>query len=156
MNKKVNKKEIKLLAEQHYFGGKVLTTEEYGILKGSKYHSIVKPIDEFTQLVEDVITGEAGRRKICRRSRRYNFAAGLDKRSLKDLVDEIEEKFDLDINNSSPSKYRKVEIESFKRFIQEYTDRNIFDDNTKSYITGLLDPKSTVYSILDSLYMRTY
>ncbi len=150
----MDKKEIKLLAEQHYFGGKVLTTEEYGILMDSKYHNIVKPLDMFTQIVEDVIKNEEP--KPPRKRRGYNFAAGLDKRSLKDLVDKIEEVFDLDINNSSPSKYRKVDMDSFKRVIQEYADRNIFDENTKSYITGLLDPKSTVYSILDSLYMRTY
>lgn len=153
----MNKYEIKRLAEQHYFNGKQLTIEEIRILKASKYAKLIKEKSLFDTVVESTMNPPAP--KPVRERMKYGkqiYRNGVDEITLREMVDDIEEIFDLDISNANPRKYQEVDVERLKTFIREYADKNIVDDATTYYIEKLLSGENTVPSILHSLYHHTY
>lgn len=148
----IKEKNLKRLAEQHFFLGKKLTPEETFLLENSKYKSIVKKDSKFSKMLEQYNYGEQEEPFKPRTvKRRRMYTPGVDKRTINDLVDDIEDKYNLGIENASPSKYKAVNVDEIKQFIQQYADKNVLDSTTSREITNVLDSDS-VYTILHKLY----
>jgi len=148
----IKEKNLKRLAEQHFFLGKKLTPEETFLLENSKYKSIVKKERKFNKMLEQYNYGEQEepfRPRTVKRRRMYT--PGIDKRAINDLVDDIEDKYNLGIENPSPSKYEAANVNEVKQFIQQYADKNVLDGTTSREIKDVLDSDS-VYTILHKLY----
>lgn len=148
----IKEKNLKRLAEQHFFLGKKLTPEETFLLENSKYKGIVKKETKFAKMLEQYSYGEQEETFKPRTSkRRRMYTPGIDKAVINDLVDDIEDKYNLGIENPSPSKYEGVKLEDIKQFIQQYADKNVLDGTTSREIKDVLDSDS-VYTILHKLY----
>lgn len=148
----IKEKNLKRLAEQHFFLGKKLTPEETFLLENSKYKGIVKKDGKFSKMLEQYNYGEQEEPFKPRTvKRRRMYTPGVDKRTINDLVDDIEDKYNLGIENASPSKYKAVNVDEVKQFIQQYADKNVLDSTTSREITNVLDSDS-VYTILHKLY----
>lgn len=148
----IKEKLLKKLAEQHFFLGKKLTPDEAFLLENSKYKGIVKKETKFTKMLEQYSIGEQEepfKPRTVKRKRMYT--PGIDKTVINDLVDDIEDKYNLGIENPSPSKYQAVNVEELKQFIQQYADKNILDGATSREIKDVIDSDS-VYTILHKLY----
>lgn len=148
----IKDKKLKELAEQHFFLGKKLTPEETFLLENSKYKNLVKKDTKFTKMLEQYNYGEQEEPFKPRTVKRKRmFTPGVDKKAINDLVDDIEDKYSLGIENPSPAKYQAVNVDDVKQFIQQYTDKNILDSATAREIIDVLDSDS-VYTILHKLY----
>lgn len=148
----IKEKQLKRLAEQHFFLGKKLTPNEAFLLESSKYKGIVKKERKFSKMLEQYSFGEQEepfKPRTVKRKRMYT--PGIDKLVINDLVDDIEDKYNLGIENPSPSKYAAVNVDELKQFIQQYADKNVFDGTTSQEIKDVLDSDS-VYTILHKLY----
>lgn len=146
----MNKKEIKKLAEQYYYYGKELTLFEREIISKSKFKDILRPPEHktFNKLIEKLLDSDKDIEK--RKSKPY---MGVDTMLISDLVDEIEEHFDLGINNRDLEKFDKINVNDLKNFINKYIDRNLYNKEiTKSYLDSILKDKKEVDDILSSLY----
>jgi hypothetical protein len=152
----MNDKQLKHLAEQHFFLGKRLTLEEAVLLKNSKYKNVVKAKDKFTSLYEEATEDTLPPPRKRDRSYRHHFCTNVNKRDIADLVDEIEIEFNLDIDNISPDKYKQVNLDNMKQFISSYAGKNIMDDNTQCVIDEITRPESTIVDILHTLYTYSY
>lgn len=148
----IKEKNLKRLAEQHFFLGKKLTPEETFLLENSKYKNIVKRDTKFSKMLEQYNYGEQEepfKPRTVKRKRMYT--PGIDKKAINDLVDDIEDKYNLGIDNPSPAKYQTVNLDEVKQFIQQYADKNILDSSTAREIADVVDSDS-VYTILHKLY----
>jgi len=148
----IKEKQLKRLAEQHFFLGKKLTPNEAFLLESSKYKGIVKKERKFGKMLEQYSFGEQEepfKPRTVKRKRMYT--PGIDKSVINDLVDDIEDKYNLGIENPSPSRYEAVNVDELKQFIQQYADKNVLDGTTSQEIKDVLDSDS-VYTILHKLY----
>ena len=148
----MNNKQLKRLAEKHFYLGKELTPEETFLLENSKYKSIVKKETKFSKMLEQYSYGEQEQPfKVKYTKRRRMSSPGIDKSVVRDLVDDIEDKFNLGIENPSPGKYDSINVDEVKQFIQQYADKNLFDGNMLREVKDIMDSE-TVYDILHKLY----
>jgi hypothetical protein len=148
----MNKKQLKRLAEKHFYLGKKLTPEESFILENSKYKNIVKKETKFSKMLEQYSYGEQEQPfKVKYTKRRRMAIPGIDKSVVRDLVDDIEDRFNLGIENSSPGKYNNVDVNEVKQFIQQYADKNLFDGNMLREVQDVMNSE-TVYDVLHKLY----
>jgi hypothetical protein len=148
----MNNKQLKRLAEKHFYLGRKLTPEESFLLENSKYKSIVKKESKFSKMLEQYSFGEQEQPfKVKYTKRRRMSIPGIDKSIVRDLVDDIEDKFNIGIENSSPAKYDSVNVDEVKQFIQQYADKNLFDGNMLREVKDVMDSE-TVYDILHKLY----
>lgn len=150
----MNKKQLKKLAEQHFYLGRSLTPEQKFLLESSKYKKIVKNkntkfnkvMEQFSNFIE-----EEPQFKPRYVKRKRMAVPGINKSNINDLVDDIEEKYNLGIENPSHTKYQSVDLEDLKQFITQFADKNVFDRPTQLEINDVLDSDS-VYTILHKLY----
>lgn len=150
----MNKKQLKKLAEDHYYTGKKLTPEEVFLLEQSKYKGIVKKESNFKKIFEYFATPykeeENSYTAPLRKWKRMRMPS-LNRRGVGSLIDEIEEKYGLGIENFSLTKYDTVNLEELKSFIKEYLDKNVLDTTTEKEINDALD-SDTVYMLLYKLH----
>jgi hypothetical protein len=148
----MNKKELKRLAEDYFLKGKKLTDEERNILKESKYAKILKEnTPSFNAVLETALPtatvedyeDEAPYRPFKSEKKLYShFNTGLQRNIIRDLGDEIDDAFNLDITNFSPSKFREIDVNSLKQFIKDYADKHAFDKFTKQHLHEIAEDKS--------------
>lgn len=151
----MNDKQLKHLAEKHFFLGKKLTIQEESALRSSKYADIVKVKSSFESLYEQVIDDAPAPRQR-KKSYKHHFYTGVNKRDLIDLLDDIEMEFDLDINNGSPNKYASIDLQELKQFILRYASKNLLDDTTQAVVNKITTPEASITDIFHTLYSHTY
>lgn len=159
----MNKEQI--LAEKAFYTGSKLTSEEIDILKHSIYKNLVNIIEppvSCERLFEDVeaaldnpVVEDIDQPINFKPKKHYNkFNTDLSKINLRELVLDIENKFNLDLSNFSPSKYRTIDIDALRTFINDYKNKHVFDMHTANYLADLIDNKEySVYDILYRLYI---
>jgi len=146
---------IKILAEKHFFQGKKLTAKEKFILENSKYrdlvdHTKVKDL-EFNKILEEVGIETETEFKPKTYKRFRMGCPGVDKRAIMELVNDIERSFNLGIDNGNPMKYDSVNLQSLKQYIQDFSNKNVFDSGTKCEIDQVLKCDD-VYDVMLRLY----
>lgn len=146
-------KTAKHLAEQHFFFKKSLNLEEQKILKSSKYSNIInkKHVSTVDNIIESSVKGkEVSEEKIQPTKKHRNIHIGLDREQLKDLIDDIELEFNLDLSNPSPFKFRKINPVKLKDFIRKYANLYMNDMDTLEHVNNIIN-KEKLNSI-DILY----
>jgi hypothetical protein len=146
----MNKKEIKQLAEDYFFRGKKLSTEERNIIKESKYSRVLRDnTPTFDSMFENVATSfqgdtdEASYRPFKASKKTYShFHTGIQRKVVQDLGDEIDDALNLDITNFSPSKFREVDVNVLKTLIKNYADKHVFDKPTKQFLLDIVNDKT--------------
>ncbi len=151
-----NRKYLKQLAEQHFFFGKKLTVEESALLKNSPYSKIVKESRRTVDnIIEQVMKGEEYKEKEFTTPKKLKtlrgIHVGLDRQAIKDLIDDVELEFDLDLTNPSPFKYHKVDPTKLKDFIRKTANMDINDGPTLDHINSIIN-REDLKSPLNILY----
>ncbi len=151
-----NRKYLKQLAEQHFFFGKKLTVEESALLKNSPYSKIVKENRRTVDnIIEQVMKGEEYKEKEFTTPKKLKklrgIHVGLDRQAIKDLIDDVELEFDLDLTNPSPFKYHKVDPTKLKDFIRKTANMDINDGPTLDHINSIIN-REDLKSPLNILY----
>lgn len=147
MNK--HEKRLKRLAEENVLCGKELTAAEYKELKESKYADLIsKPKSGFDKLFEQVVAGKPPEAKLTKNS----LYSHVNKSSVRDLVDDIEDTFDLGIQGQF-GKYSKVDLEDLKSFILDYVEENMFNRETATFVNTTVAESETVQQLLYKLYL---
>ena len=145
----------KQLAEKHFFYGKKLSPAQKTLVENSKYANVLRKeqTSKFSSLFEQAVENTEENKPFKPRmvKRRRFTTPWVDKLVIKDLSDDIEEKYNLGINNPDPSKFSKVNLDELKQFIKTYAARNVFENNTQAEIDNILASDS-VYTILHKLY----
>jgi hypothetical protein len=157
LNTKIKKeKQLKKIAEKHYYRKVPLTLMEFNLLKSSKYSNI---IDENNIKTFDTILEKSFKKDedfIQRPNlniKKSNLYAGLDKFAIEDLVDEIEIEFDLGVNNKSPFKFRSIDVQDIKAFIIKYIRFNVTNKYTKQFLENIInDDNTSTTNIMFRLY----
>jgi hypothetical protein len=151
----MNSKEIKHLAEAHYFTGKKLTDEEYNLLKESKYSHLIALRSEFDTLLEDALpeaTYELPESYTKKKRKRHGFYVGVNRGAINHLIDMVEDHFNLGIDNVSTRKYAAVDLDELKSYILKYADDENLSGATIEQLRHVTN-KGDVYDVLKSLYM---
>ena len=143
---KQKERELKRLAENHYYTGKALTYAQYDALKDTKYANIITKPSRFKSLIEGV-----GNEPTEKPSRRKYHGMGLDKGTIRNLIDDIEDKFELEVCNTSRRKFSDVDINELREFITTWSARNVMDKPTQQHIDDIIIKGDNIYLILGKL-----
>jgi len=156
-----NMDKLKQLAEAFTYRGIKLSKSQINELKNSKYSHLVEHIlpnqkvDGFSQLVEETLpVNQEEDPDLDIRFKRVKspFYPGVNHEVIQDLIDEIEEKFDLGVDNIGGINLDNVSLEDVKFFVQKYADRNIFDLPTEREVKKILEASDDLASLLTRLY----
>ena len=86
------------------------------------------------------------------RPRYYN---AINKSYLRDLIDDVEEKFNLGTYNRSLYKFEDINIDMLKEFISQHCARNLMDKEypgTCKQISEIVDGEDNAYDLMYKLY----
>lgn len=156
-------KHLKHLAEAYVAGGKSLTESEFAALKNSKYKNLLKEDtykSKFTNLFENALGGKS----IEKGSRIKPYALGHSRHLnintarhlVTDLIDDLEEKFGIGIENESLSKHDKISLTDVKDFVKYYCVKKHQDhENTFKRIAEAIQRARSVKSFLLELRSMT-
>ena len=151
---------IKQLAEQHFFEGRRLTKKEIRLLEKTEFKDLIdysgNSDTKFDRVFEQASIGEMDEddRPEFKPKTYKAFRMGtvcVDKRAIAELVNDIEKDFDLGIHNGDPGKYEALDLAVLKQYVGKYSDKNVFDEDTKHMIDKVLDAED-VYDVMLSLY----
>lgn len=149
----MKEKEIKKLATEHYYFGKNLTLKERNLLRKTKYKRLIKEDNMFDQIFENALaTTEAPKEFEPSKSLPMTHRSKVDKVLIRDLVDQIEKKFNLDIDNPSPRKYLDVNLEELKNYIKNYAAQEALNDDTEEFLLSCIDGAKTTTKVISDLY----
>lgn len=161
---KMNKNElfIKILAEEHIIFGKNITKSEFNAIKNSKYGKYLKEDTyktKFESLLEDASIGKPIKKE------QYDdtdypsyemFNLNTDKKLISYLIHKIEDHFDVGMLNTSLSKYKNINLEDVKKFIEAFlTIDDDFHKNTVNRIKEALEDNKSVKSLMLDLRSMT-
>lgn len=161
MNKELKK--LKKLAEKHFYRGKSLTKEERFILENSRFADLVKKDKSdfsFYKILEQygeqnnipTLTEQEPR---TRPFKKGYLNMGVNKRYLNELIDDIEEEFNLGVFNRSLYKYETIDLERLKQYIDYHCQKNMIDKEypgTCSMLTRVIEDQDSVYDVMYNLY----
>jgi len=151
----MNAKQLKNLAEAHIFTGRELTDEEYNLLKESKYASVIKRKTEFDKLLEFANPGEVSYElpKSYQKRKYTGFNLGVNKKDVDHLIDMVEDRFNLGIDNPSTRKFIEVNVEELKNFILKHGEDEGLDKGTIEHVHRIVSkPNADVYDVMKGLY----
>lgn len=152
-------KHIKRLAEKYYYGNRKLTAKERTILENSKYKNLLGPdreYHEFDKILENfaetssVDASQVADQPVAKSQKYYMFQTGLGE--IKDLIDEIEDAFFLDLGNFGLDRYKNIDLNQLKSFVATYANNKISNGTLKEEIKRALSGDS-VWAILYRLRM---
>ena len=152
----MNKTQLKCLAEDHYFGGRPLTDEEYNILTESEYKHLVNKKQKFDCLFEEANPAFQSPVKLTpiKKLDHHKFHVGPNRDIVNHLVNEIEHFFHLGISNTSTKKYSKTDLFKLKNFIRREVEEEMLTGDTAEYLLGVANnPNYDVYDIMSDLYL---
>jgi len=156
-------KHLKHLAEAHVAGGKSLTPSEFAALKNSKYKNLLKEDtykSKFTNLLENALAskpikkGSMIKPYALGHSRHLNINTA--RHLVTDLIDELEEKFGIGIENENLSKHDEISLTEVKDFIKYYcVKKHREHENTFNRIVEASHRAKSVGSLLLELRSMT-
>lgn len=156
---KTKDKKIKRLAEKYYYGNRKLTPKERAILENSKYKNLLgveREYHEFDKILENfaatssVDPAQVTEQPVTKSQKYYMFQTKLG--DIKDLIDEVEDAFFLDLGNFGLDRYKNIDINQLKSFIANYANNKISDGTLKEEIKRAASASSP-WSIMYRLRM---
>ena len=152
----MDKRQLKKLAYDYYYNDKRLTVEERNILLNSKYSTILDGKKRaFDAVFENAVPMPGEEVMVQKPKRMVKFIdkpyPHVQRLRLVDLIDGIHNRFNLDIDNTSPSKYRDVNLDELKNHICSHCEHELMDDETRNYINQAL-VHDNIYNLLHDLY----
>lgn len=146
---------IKQLAESNHLFGTELTKEQIKIIKGTKYASLLRDDvnkGKFEKLLENALT-EDPKKDYKNSKKNYQLYLGYQKDYLTSLVNELEDMFDLGLDNKSTQKYKNVDIKPFKNRIEKFIIKNDkMNNTTKKELKRIVYDMDSVSQIMYHLY----
>jgi len=142
----------KQLAEQHFYAGKKLTLPEYRQLLNSKYSRLINSSNvesKFDTIVENVLPPE----QLHFSFNRANLYPHIEARVIHELIDEIEERFHLDISSSAHGRYQKINIDQLKSYIIMFLDKHLMKPETKNFIKDIAESGTSVHNMIYKLHL---
>ncbi len=142
--KKIDK-QIKRLAEKYYYGNRKLNQKERAILENSKYRNLLGPereYHEFDKILENfaetsnVNASEVSDQPVTKSQKYYMFQTRLGE--IKDLIDEVEDAFFLDLGNFGLDRYKNIDINQLKSFISNYANNKISNGTLREEVKRVL------------------
>ena len=163
--KKGNLKAIKRLAEKHFYGGKKLTTKEQFLVENSPFAGVLRRDSNntsFYKILEqygmDNNVNLTDTKPVTRtvekpyKPRYYNL---INKQYLRDLIDDVEDKFNLGVYNKSLYKFEGINVGVLKDFINQHCMGNLIDKEypgTCKQISEIIDTEDNAYDLMYKLY----
>lgn len=155
-------KQIKRLAEKYYYGNRKLNQKERAILENSKYRNLLGPerdYHEFDKILENfaetsnVNASEVSDQPVVKNQKYYMFQTRLGE--IKDLIDEVEDAFFLDLGNFGLDRYKNIDVNKLKSFILNYANTRISNGTLREEVKRAISGDSA-WSILYRLrYLLT-
>jgi hypothetical protein len=156
----MNTKQLKHLAEAHFFSGKKLTNDEYNMLKESKYSHLIKKRGKFDEIFESTLPAEEVSYDLPKsyQKRKFNgFNLGVNKKDIDHLIDMVEDQFDLGIDNTSTRKFMNVDVNKLKGYVLKHAEEEGFDKGMLEHIDRIVNkPGVDIYDIMKGLYALGY
>lgn len=150
-------KKIKRLAEKCYYGNYkptpaqqvILENSKYGHLLGVKrnYHEFDKILEQFAE-TSNVDPATVTDQPVAKSQKYYMFQTRLGE--IKDLIDEIEDAFFLDLGNFGLDRYKNIDVNQMKSFINQYASSKITDGTLREEIkkaVAATSPWSIMYRL---------
>jgi hypothetical protein len=143
---------VKKIAEEYFFKGKQLSSAEKMLIENSSYAPLLKSKDnsKFNSLIENTLNVEQEKFKPTLRKRRFTIH-NYNKVAINELVDDIETKYKLNLFNNFSGKFSNIDLEDLKKFIVNYANTQVYDDDTENLLKELAE-RDSVSSILYKLY----
>lgn len=138
---KTKDKKIKRLAEKYYYGHCKITPAQRAILENSKYSNLLgvkRDYHEFDKILEqfaqssNVDPATVTEQPVAKSQKYYMFQTRLGE--IKDMIDEIEDAFFLDLGNFGLDRYKNIDVEQMKSFINQYVSSKITDGTLREEI----------------------
>ena len=158
-------KNIKHLAEKYYYTGKSLSETEFNILKKSKYSNILREKEyksSFDRLVENNNVANEDNEKFLRTKKRamghsHMFNIGINRGVVRDIIDEIEEEFEIGIENiDNFRKYDNISMHDVRRFLKFYIlKRHENYDETYRQVEAAAKASRSIRDLLNNLEYLT-
>lgn len=137
----------RILAETYVFGDKqTLTERELHVIEKSPFKNVLEIQEQTTfgelyekqiqRLKKDTLIQENdSTTKTHHVSKSNRYITGVSRDEIIELIRSIEDEFQLEV----PYNYNKLEVEALKEFIKKYSERHIFDDQTKNLVLKVAD-----------------
>lgn len=152
----MNSRELKQLAEQHFFCGRKLTFGQYKILQESEYKDILNGdnvASEFNSVIKNFLPSHLDDQEVVASKESVKMNPNLDTSVLQELAADIETAFKLSI--PSHADYKNTDLNKVKMFIKKFVSDNNCDTHTHSFIENLIQ-KAELHMLLLDLYMHCH
>lgn len=148
---------LKQLAESNHVFGTSLTKEQIRLIRKTKYASLLREdVDKgkFERLLENTLSGEETENKVSKDKKKQFLYLGIQREQIASLAHELEDMFNIGLDNKSSKKYREVDIDKFKDRIKKFIIKNDnkLNSPTKHTIREAIYDMNTVSSIMSKLY----
>jgi hypothetical protein len=155
-------KEAKKLAADYFYRNRKLTEKERFIVESSPFGNVLKPAEtatKFNKILEqygmdngvvDLMDVPEGLPK-----RKSNYTPWIKKHYVRELLDQIEEKFNVGMYNVGVGKYKNIDCDILKQFVQNFVSRNRIQSGSNETAEELLDIANNcgdVYKVMYKLY----
>lgn len=140
-------RKARILAETYVFGNKkTLTFEDKEVIQNSPFSNVLdtKGESKFLEIAEtylkkiaknSIIKENTIENKNEKIQNNHKYFTGVSRDEIIELIRCIEDEFELDV----PYDYTKLKAENLKEFIKKYSERHIFDDETKNLVLKIAE-----------------
>lgn len=141
---------LKHLIEEHLFKGRALTIQEYNKLLPSKYGRLIdssRVQSKFNMVMERTMGSSLDVPKI---RKPFSLVSGIDRITIRELVDTIEDTFNADISTGLAGRFQDVTGDELSAVIEEFITNNVMDSDTRSYLYSIMesdDPQKILYKL---------
>jgi hypothetical protein len=148
---------LKQLAESNHIFGTPLTKEQIRLIRKTKYASLLREdVDKgkFERLLENTLSGESTEEKTPKDKKKQFLYLGIQREQIASLAHELEDMFNLGLDNKSSKKYREVDIDKFKDRIKKFIIKNDnkLNNPTKHTIREAIYDMNSVSGIMSKFY----
>ena len=163
--KKEHLRKIKKLAEKHFYCGKSLTDKERFLVENSPFADVLRPDKKnatFYKVLEQYgmennvnLTDNRPVTRTVEKPYKPRYYNSINKGYLRELIDDVEEKFNLGTYNRSMYKFEGINVDLLKEFINQHCARNMIDreyPGTCKQITEVTDEEDNAYDLMYKLY----
>lgn len=148
---------LKQLAESNHLFGTHLNKEQIRLIRTTKYASLLREdVDKgkFEKLLENTLSDGPEKEESPKNKKEQFLYLGIQKQQIASLAHELEDMFNLGLDNKSSKKYRDVNIDTFKDRIKKFIIKNDnkLNNPTKHTIKEMIYDINTVSGIMSRLY----
>lgn len=136
----MNNQTAKQLAEEFLYCERVLTEKEKQMIQSSKYKSVLRETalrfsGAFDKLVEEIVDKLDAPEEVVQK---FKSSRDYSKEAHKDILEEIEDKFDLDLVKNLYPDYDKIDAKEFKQVIKDYIEDHNVSNAIANFYNNLL------------------